>query len=223
MLFQNDFNKPAPEGDSEPAEKTGPGRFLEILTQECGTLLELNVLFWVSCIPIVTIPPAVLALNRVVRRIVRDKPVKCFRDFWAFFRKDWGRAYAAFLTAALPLVCAGYGMRFYLSYAGFNPLFYVPALFCTTIFFIALLASGYFYGLMDGGRPWREALRLSLILGIGRPLRAVLAAIFVYVPLLAAVLLLPLSLLYLILIGFSLPCMVGHFFLRTVLKQYAGE
>ena len=38
----------------------------------------------------------------------------------------------------------------------------------------------------------------------------------------AAVLALPLSLIYLLLIGFSLPCLLANFFVRTVLRRYGG-
>ena len=39
----------------------------------------------------------------------------------------------------------------------------------------------------------------------------------------AAVLAFPLSAIYLIFIGFSLPCLLANFYVRTVLKQYVGD
>ena len=61
---------------------------------------------------------------------------------------------------------------------------------------------------------------LWLLLGLGRPLRAVLAALCWYGSLFTAVMAFPLSGAYLLLIGFSVPCLLGNFFLRTVLKPY---
>ena len=117
---------------------------------------------------------------------------------------------------------AGWGAGFYLRYAGENPLLFLPFMLCSTVFLAALLASTYFYGLLADGREVRQAAALALTLGIGRPLRAVAAVLFGYGLLAAAILYLPISGLYLLLIGFSLPCLLGQFFVRTVLKQYCG-
>lgn len=207
---------------SEAPEKTGPARLLEILGQECAAILKLNLLFVLSCIPLVTIPPALFAMNQVVRRMIKDQPVRCLRHYAQSFRENFGRSYGAFFLVALPLVCAGFGMWFYLGYAAENPLFYVPFVFCSTVFLEAVLSAGYLYGLMGEGRPLKEALRLALLLGGGKPLRSLLAALCTWVPLAAAVLLFPLSGLYLLLIGFVLPCLTGNFFLRTVLRRCCG-
>ena len=45
-----------------------------------------------------------------------------------------------------------------------------------------------------------------------------LAALSVYGTLAAVVMALPVSAIYLLLIGFSVPCLLGNFFIRTVLK-----
>lgn len=209
-----------PGEDPAPREKTGLPRFLELLGPACGPLLLLNVLFLASCIPLVTIPPALFAMNRVVRRMVKDQTSQWLQHYWSSFRRDWKRAYGAFLLTALPMGCAGYGSWFYLGYAAENALFYLPLAFCVTVFLTAMQSSGYLYALLGEGRDWREAVRLALALGLGRPGRALLAALFGLGPLVLAVLLFPLSLLYLLMIGFSLPCMVEHFFLRTVLEKY---
>ena len=66
----------------------------------------------------------------------------------------------------------------------------------------------------------KEAVRRSLLFGVGKPLRAALAALSVYGSLLVAVLEFPLSAIYLLFLGFSVPCLLGNFFMRTVLKQY---
>ena len=88
------------------------------------------------------------------------------------------------------------------------------------VFFVTMLASAYLYGLLSLGKPLKEAVRRSLLFGVGKPLRAALAALSVYGSLLVAVLEFPLSAIYLLFLGFSVPCLLGNFFMRTVLKQY---
>ena len=70
MFFQKDYNAP-PEEDA--SEATGPRRFFQIISQEAAALLKLNLLFLLSCLPIVTIPPAFLALHQLSRRLVTGR------------------------------------------------------------------------------------------------------------------------------------------------------
>ena len=220
MFFRRDYDTPGPGVSPEEPEKTGPARFFEIVQLECVSLLKLNLLFLLSCLPVVTIPPAIFAMHTVVRRMVLDEPVDCFYHYRTAFKKHWRVSYGAFLTAALPFLCASTGAYFYLSRAASNPLLLAPFTLCATVFLLTALASTYFYALLSTDRPLRESLRLALMLAIARPLRAALAAVSVYGTLLLALLYFPLSAIYILFIGFSLPCLLANFFLRTVLKQY---
>lgn len=218
MLFGQSFDPPLPEGAELP-EKTGAARFWEILEDNYMSVLLVNVLFLLTCIPVVSIPPAVFALYRSARLMALGKTVRS-GDYLRAFRGEWKRGYTAFALTALPLILSGVGMGFYLRRAGERPLFLLPFLFCSTVFLAALLISAHLYALLDSGCPVREALRLSLLLGIGKPARSALAALCCCVLPLAAVLLLPLSLVYLLLIGFSLPFLLGEFFLRRVWREH---
>lgn len=223
VFFRRDFEEPAPETDEMPSEKTGPGRLFEILQAECGNLIKVNLLFLLCCLPIITIPLALQAMNQVIRAMVQDQPVRGLTHFRDAIRQRPGRAYAAFFLVAVPLFLSGYGAAFYLRYAGERPVLFLPFMFCSTIFLVTLLASTYLYGILSTGMALPAALRLALTLGIGRPLRALLAILFGYGLVIAAVLAFPLSFIYLLLIGFSLPCLLANFFVRTILRQYCGE
>lgn len=220
MFFQKDYSAPGPGIDPDAPEKTGPARLIEILSLECVTLVKLNLLFLACCIPVVTIPPAVFSMNQVVRMMILDRPVDCFHHYKTAFRRFWRRGYAAFFITAVPLILSGYGLWFYLGRAAERPLLLLPFMLCSTVFLLTVLASAYFYGLLTMDYGIRESARLALILGAAKPLRAVLAALSVYGSLLVAVLEFPLSGVYLLLMGFSVPCLLGSFFVRTVLKQF---
>lgn len=219
MFFRKDYATPGPGVDPDEPEKTGAARLGQILSVECVTLVKLNLLFLVSCLPLVTLPPAVYAMNQVVRMMILDQPVTLGYHYKAAFKSGWNRGWAAFLIVALPLCLSLCGMWFYLSRAMAQPVLFLPFMLCSTVFLLTLLASTYFYGLLTTDRSIRECLRLSLILGAGRPLRAVLAALSVYGMLVFAVLEFPLSGIYLLLVGFTAPCLLGGFFVRTVIKQ----
>ena len=220
MFFQEDYNAP-PEEESPPAG--GARLFFWLLGGEAAGLLKLNLLFLLACLPVVTIPPAYHALHRLARRLVQGRGVRCWPQFWETVRREWKTAWAAFLLTALPLAGAGYGMQFYLQFAGRNPVFYLPFTLCATIFLSALLASSYLWGLLaDGRRLDRETVLLAVKLGLGKPLRAVLAAAGWYLSLTAAALWFPLSGIYLLLMGFSVPCLLWQFLIRTVLERFGS-
>lgn len=219
MFFRKDYAKPGPGVERDEPEKTGVARLAEIFSIECVTLVKLNLLFLLSCLPVVTIPAAVFAMNRVTRRMVLDQPVTLLYHYKTAFRKEWRRAYAAFFTVAVPLVLSACGVWFYLSRAMAQPVLLLPFMLCSTVLLLTLLASTYFYGLLTTERSFRECLRLSLPLGAGRPLRGALAALAVYGSLVFALLEFPISGIYLLLMGFSVPCLLGGFFVRTELKR----
>ena len=223
VFFHHDYSTPGPGVAPDAPEKTGFARFFEIVQLECMSLLKLNLLFLLSALPVVTIPPALFAMNQVVRRMVLDQPVDCFYHYRQAFRRYWRVSYPAFLAVASALVVSGYGMFFYLRGAGDNPLLLAPFVLCSTVFLVTCLSSACFYGALSLGRPLGEALRLGVLLGVGRPLRGLASALCVYGLLTAAVLAFPLSAIYLIFIGFSLPCLLANFYVRTVLKQYVGD
>ena len=108
-------------------------------------------------------------------------------------------------------------MWFYITRAASAPLLFVPFLVCSTIFLVTLLSSGCLYGLLAGGKPLKDALRLALLIGVARPQRTAPAALLCYGSLSVAALAFPISALYLLLFGFSLSCMLGNFFLRVIL------
>lgn len=219
MFFRKDYAQPGPGVDPDEPEKTGLSRLAEIFSIECASLVKLNLLFLASCLPVVTIPAAVFAMNHVTRMMVLDQPVTLLYHYKTAFKKDWARGTAAFFTVAAPLAFSGFGAWFYLSRAMARPVLLLPFMLCSTVLLAALLSSTYFYGLLTTERSFRECLRLSLLLGVGRPLRGTLAALAVYGSLAFAVLEFPISGIYLLLIGFSVPCLLGGFFIRTELKR----
>lgn len=220
MFFHNDYDVPGPGIRPDEPEKTGPARLLQIIQLEAGSIFLLNLLFLASCIPIITIPPAIFAMNQVIRKMMLDQPVLCFYDYRTALRTFWKQSYAAFFLSVLPLGAAGFGAYFYLLQATRNPVMLAPFLVCSTIFLVALLSSVCLYGALSTGMSLRPALRLSLLLGVGKPLRPILAAVSGYGLAAFGILQLPISLIYVLFLGFSVPCLLSNFFLRTLLRDY---
>lgn len=217
MNFYEEFEAPEPERP----EAHGVRRFFQILGQNCDSMLLVNILFLVSCIPIVTIPPALYSLHRITRRTVTDKAAHTMSQYWEVFRKEWKQAYIAFFISILPMIMIGYGAWFYLSQASQNLLFFIPFVLCAVVFLALLLGSGYLYGLLSDERGLsKETVSLALRLGLAKPLRSSLAAVSWYGMLGLTFLWFPYSGAYLVVIGFSLPCLLWQFFIRITLKKF---
>lgn len=220
MFFRKDYNVPGPGINPDEPEKTGPARLLQILQLEVGSIFLLNLLFLASCIPVVTIPPALFAMNQVIRKMMLDQPVLCFSDYRTAFRTYWKQAYAAFFLTAVPMAASGYGAYFYLMQAAANPAMFALFLVCSTIFLVAVLSSGYLYGALGAGMSLKAAVRLAVALGVGKPLRPIVAAILGYGLAAFGILELPISLIFVLMLGFSMPCLLANFFLRIPLRNY---
>jgi len=222
LLFQKKDTVRVCDQDEVIPKKTGPARFWELIKDELATVLIVNLLFLATCIPIVTIPPALFSLHMVMRKIVLGEGVSV-RGYFTAFEQGWKRAYVAFFLATIPMGAAGYGVLFYLRRAAEYPVLLVPFVFCITVFFVTTLVSTYLYGLLGSNWPLWNAVKSALLLGVAKPLRAILAALCYYGLTLVSILFLPLSGPYLLLLGFSLPCLLGNFYIRTVLEQYCRD
>ena len=155
MFFNKKDTAPNFDRETGQIEKTGPARFWELIKEELASVLIVNVLFVVTCIPVVTIPPALFSLHSVIQRIILDKGVACTRDYFTAFKQGWKRAYGAFFLTAVPMAIAGYGAVFYLRLAAEHPILLAPSVLCSTVFLVTTLASTYLYGLLCRGRPLR--------------------------------------------------------------------
>ncbi|GEM_PF-287613 len=94
------------KGIYEPSPKKGPARFFFLFTTYFWSLIGMNLLFVLCCLPIVTIPASLCALNRYLIKMVRDGVGFSLFDYW----KEWKGQLLKSLPAGF--VCAlllGYG------------------------------------------------------------------------------------------------------------------
>ena len=68
-------------------ERTGPSGLLEIFSREWLTIVKVDALTCLSLVPLVTLPPALLAMNHMARRMAEDRSVTV-REFWQSFRRQ---------------------------------------------------------------------------------------------------------------------------------------
>lgn len=223
MFFQRNYSTPGPGIQPDEPEKFGFARFCEILTLECRTVLKLNIMTLIAALPIITIPPAICAMNAVIRKMMLDEPVECFADFRQAFALYWKSSYLVFLLGTILPLFTGIGSFLYAQMAAQTLVYFVPCMFSIFLFAASLLTSAYLYPLHSTGKPFSQILRSAFHLGIGKPLRAVLCYIVNIGLMLLSIWFFPLTVPYLILIGFTLPCFIGQFFVRLNLRKYIPD
>lgn len=81
-----------------PPAKRGFKLFFTVFFRELPGLVGLNLIFLLSCLPVVTLGPALSALGQVLGQMADDQPTEPVRDYFSAFRTDflrklgWGMA-----------------------------------------------------------------------------------------------------------------------------------
>lgn len=112
MFFTN-YNKAGKGIDPNAPKKEGFAWFLDIFLREFWAMLYLNILFLVSCIPLVTIGASYGAMYSVLIRMVRDQPVDAFPDFKEAFAKNWKLSTKVFIVQILAVMLLFINYEFY--------------------------------------------------------------------------------------------------------------
>ena len=218
-MFKPDLS--GEDREDTPAREA-PARLSEILTYDCFTLVRIGLLTFLVMVPLITIPPAYMAMNALVRQVLQGKVVRC-RDFWPAFKAGFLRSYGAFFVAVLLPVLALACAVFYAGRVEEQPLLFALCVFSILIFALSVLAAPHLYPLTTAGVPLAQAVRESVLLGCANPLRAFFATLIHNGLMLFGVAFLPLSVPYFLLGGLSVPCLIGQFLDRRVLQRYRSE
>lgn len=111
-LFFLDYNKEGPGVQKNAPPKEGLELFFDIFAREFTSLIKLNLLFIFSCIPIITIGPAIGAMTSVTIRMVEDKPSDLFYDFWQAFKKNWKYSFTSGTLLVILMMILGWALIF---------------------------------------------------------------------------------------------------------------
>lgn len=163
--------------EGEPRREAGPSgppptglRLLwATLRREWWRLIKANILFWLCCLPLVTIPAALKALSRVCITLLRGEPCDLGPDWWTAFRDGFLRTTGAGALAALALFAVGSGVRFYGMAMAENGLLAVPALLLLILELVLALSLTPLFLLLEFSElGLRDALRSAVLLTLVR-------------------------------------------------------
>ena len=147
--------------DAQPAPKSGIKRFGYLVFNYFFGLVGINLLFLATCIPIVTIPASICALNRYLMIMVRDGYGFSVKDYFGEWKSELLRSLPVGAGIALLLFYASYLYSMALQVEGGDWL----RLAAFLIFDIILLFGNYVFLLMANlSLRVRDALRNSILL-----------------------------------------------------------
>lgn len=111
-LFFLDYNKEGPGVDKDALPKEGFELFFDLYAREFISLIKLNIIFILSCIPIITIGPAIGAMTTVTIKMVQDQPSDPFYDFKEGFKKNWKKSFVSEIIAVIFMLISYLVIRF---------------------------------------------------------------------------------------------------------------
>lgn len=213
--------KDTPGIDKNAPKKKGFALFLEILWREFFPLIKLNLLFLLSCIPVVTIPAAITAANRITVTMVRDRNYFMWADYWKAFRQDFGKSLVAGLLLAVALGLFGLSTWFYYMLSQtVGKLFLILSGCSACLLLTAYFTALYFFPMLAMvDLPAFTLLKNSVIMAYSCFKRTIPAALLTLALGAVCVGLFPFSMVYAVFIAFSFHCLISNFFIVRPIEE----
>lgn len=116
-MFYN-FDRPGKGIAPNTPKKEGIALFFDILYREFWAMVTLNFAFLAYCMPVFTIGASYAAMNSVLIKMIRDKPVDAFSDFRDAFKENFKQGTGIFILKVFVIAILVINFEFYSS---FNP------------------------------------------------------------------------------------------------------
>ncbi|WP_026885841.1 DUF624 domain-containing protein [Clostridium beijerinckii] len=164
-LFFFDYNKEGRGVSKDAPPKEGLALFGDIFAREFTSLLKLNLLFIICCIPIISIGPAIGAMTSVTVKMVQDKPSDLFYDFKEAFKKNWKQSFLVWLFVIAFMVILGRLLAFCIATEGLIYSIATSIIIIIGVFFCIILI--YIYPMSIGiNLPLRIIVKNSMLLSV---------------------------------------------------------
>ena len=136
--------------------------------REWWTLVRLNLLLWLFCLPVVTIPAALKAASRVCVTLLRDEPCDLWHDYWGSFKARFLGTTAVGLVMAALLGALCFGVWFYARAMRESGIFAAPVLLLALAALLLVMSLFSLFPLLAfsdlrAGTAVRNAVLLTLI------------------------------------------------------------
>lgn len=187
-----------------------------------GDLIFLNIIFIISCIPIITIGCALSSVHTVINKLTKNQESHISRDYIIAFKENFKNCtvmWVIFLAVGAAIA----GFTVILS-RGSQPLLYIPYIFIITVYIFMLL---YAFPLQAVFINTPTAIiRNALLTAVKHLPQTIVLVLIVYLPGCITIMLPDIfyfTFIYWVIIGFSLSAFIAGFIYRSIFKLYMEE
>ncbi len=147
MAFLGLFNytKPGPGVDKGETNKNRFFYFLELYFRKFWKLIELNLLYLITCIPIVTIGPATAGFVYVLRNYADVRSTFLVYDFFSAFKKNFKQSFLIFLVDVIASAISVFSAVFYYQNSDFGKFMFVPFGIAVMVILVIFFMRPYAY------------------------------------------------------------------------------
>lgn len=211
FLGMGNFTKPGSGVKrNEQQQKKRFFNFFDVYFRKFWSLVKLNLLFLIFCIPIVTIGPSISAMMKIVKCYNEEKPTFLFSDFFAAFKENFLQSFLISIINAVLFAGCYYGFIHYMvRFRSGMPLFIIPTIIIVIFAVILLFASFYAYLLIiTVDLKLFAIIKNSILFAFIGAKTNFLTLFFTLLVILPCFILYPFSIILLILITFSTIAMI---------------
>lgn len=151
-------------------------RFWELFFAKSGTFIKINLVYFLFCLPIVTVGPATAAMTAMMRNIYLEQPQFVFHDFKILFKKNFKQSVFIGLLDVAAIVGAFLSVIYYPLIPEDDSSLKMAFVFSTIAEVIFLMMNFYIYpqiAVLD--LKLGQIVRNSLILICANPLGEIIA------------------------------------------------
>ena len=101
-------------------DKNGPRKkpfflFWEIFGNKFWKFFQINLIFFVSCIPVVTFGPALAAMTQVMRKFTIGEPIFVFHEYKKAFKSNFKQAFGIGIFDIILIILIAISINFYVA------------------------------------------------------------------------------------------------------------
>ncbi len=184
MALFRGYDQPGRGIPKAPIEKKGIFKFFEIYGRRCWTLMGLNLLYLLFCLPIITIGPATAAMTKVTRNYSQERHAFVWADFIETFKKCFKQS---FIMGIIDIVAvAGFliALPTYRIWSEQNRLIMIPLIITVSCMIVFFMMHFYIYQMIvSTNLSLHQILKNSFFLvslGLKSSLYTLLVAIVIF-------------------------------------------
>jgi len=162
-----DYSKPGKGVRKDEPKRSHFAMFWVLLQRKFWKMIQLNLIFILFCIPVVTIGPAIAGMTYVLRNFATESPVFLFSDFWDAFKNNFKQSFVYGLLCLLVISLIIGAGTFYWQNASENAWMYIPLGLILFMSLMFVLSNFYIFPMIVTlDLPLKALIKNGIILSI---------------------------------------------------------